>query len=332
MVSEIFVAGNSTVTNAGAIIIGPSVGPPAAGILAISDFNTIVNAAGATITTGDFGYGIFVNGNDAKVSNAGSVVTSDGPALAVQGDRAVITNSGTMTSGALGAGIVFTGTTATITNTISGNIIGGNDAAGIFVFGDSVTITNRGTITVGDGFLAVGIESNTFGGINNIINTGTINVGAGATGILVSGDGKVFNSGTINAPTGLAAIEFCLCSLNSFADAWSRQLDPGSRDRLRHRSVSARRHRQGHIQSQSDRRRTAVRRLCDLQQGRHLELDRDWNRRAGLECPGRDTDREREPSAAPSRAARGHAVGAMLCRQYQPPMAVHWRPEIPLAC
>jgi uncharacterized protein with beta-barrel porin domain len=219
----IFVAGNSTVTNAGAIIIGPSVGPPAAGILAISDFNTIVNAAGATITTGDFGYGIFVNGNDAKVSNAGSVVTSDGPALAVQGDRAVITNSGTMTSGALGAGIVFTGTTATITNTISGNIIGGNDAAGIFVFGDSVTITNRGTITVGDGFLAVGIESNTFGGINNIINTGTINVGAGATGILVSGDGKVFNSGTINAPTGLAAIEFCLCSLNS-----SLTLGPGS--------------------------------------------------------------------------------------------------------
>ena len=47
----IFVAGNSTVTNAGAITVGPSFGM--AGIWAINDFNTIVNAAGATITVGD---------------------------------------------------------------------------------------------------------------------------------------------------------------------------------------------------------------------------------------------------------------------------------------
>ena len=218
----IFVAGNSTVTNAGAITVGPSFGM--AGIWAINDFNTIVNAAGATITVGDFTYGISVQGNDAKVSNAGSVVTTDGPALAVQGDRAVITNSGTTTSGALGAGIVFSGVTATITNTISGNIIGGNDATGIVVlFGDSVTITNRGTITVGNGFLATGIESNTFGGINNIVNTGTIKVGTDGIGILVIGDGTVFNSGAINAPTGWAAIEFCGCGPNS-----SLTLGPGS--------------------------------------------------------------------------------------------------------
>ena len=48
----IFVAGNSTVTNAGAIAIGATAGP-AAGIFAINDDNTIVNSAGAAISAGD---------------------------------------------------------------------------------------------------------------------------------------------------------------------------------------------------------------------------------------------------------------------------------------
>ena len=181
-------------------------------------------------------YGISVQGNDAKVSNAGSVVTTDGPALAVQGDRAVITNSGTTTSGALGAGIVFSGVTATITNTISGNIIGGNDATGIVVlFGNSVTITNRGTITVGNGFLATGIESNTFGGINNIVNTGTIKVGTDGIGILVSATAR---SSTRARSTRRPAGSHRILRVRSqqFADAWPRQFDPGSRDRLRHRA------------------------------------------------------------------------------------------------
>jgi hypothetical protein len=185
--SGIFVAGNSTVTNAGSITIGPT-GGPAAGIFAINDFNTINNAAGATITGGNGAAGIAAQGNDARVSNAGSINVGDAaPGILVQGNRAVITNSG--------------------------HIVGGDDSAGIALLGDSNTITNRGTITVGNvvGSFAAGIDVISPGGSNDIINTGTINVGAGATGILVSGDGTVFNSGSINAAIGFAAIEFCGC-------------------------------------------------------------------------------------------------------------------------
>jgi hypothetical protein len=126
----------------------------------------------------------------------------------VQGDRAVITHSGTITAGIGSAGIAYNGFSSTITN--SGHIVGGDDTLGIVLLGDSNIIINKGTITVGSGF-AAGIDVSSFGGSNDIINTGTINVGASATGILISGTGNVFNSGTINAATGFAAIEFCGC-------------------------------------------------------------------------------------------------------------------------
>jgi hypothetical protein len=193
--SGIFVAGNSTVTNAGAITIGDTIGP-AGGIFAINDFNTIINSAGATITGGNGAAGIAVQGDDARISNAGSIdVLDDAPGILLQGSRAVVTNSG--------------------------HIIGGDDSAGIAVLGGSNTIINSGTITVGNGF-ASGIEVTGLFGSNDIINTGTINVGAGATGIFVSGDGTVFNSGTINAAAGFAAIEFCGCGLEVLT------LGPGS--------------------------------------------------------------------------------------------------------
>ncbi len=58
----------------------------------------------------------------------------------------------------------------------------------------------------------VGIDATSFAGSNSIINTGTINVGAGGNGDSASsGNGTVFNSGTINAATGFAAIELCGC-------------------------------------------------------------------------------------------------------------------------
>lgn len=230
--SGIFVAGNSTVTNAGSITIGPALGL-AAGVIAINDFNTIINAAGATIAAGDGAGGIIAQGNNAVISNAGGItaggfgsgidvfgddarVTSTGTitvgdnaaAISVQGDRAVVTHSGTLTAGIGSAGIAVNGFFSAITN--SGTITGGDDTVGIVVLGDTNTITNRGTITVGGGF-AVGIDVTSLAGSNDIINTGMINVGAGATGILVGGTGNVFNSGTINAATGFAAIEFCGC-------------------------------------------------------------------------------------------------------------------------
>jgi uncharacterized protein with beta-barrel porin domain len=233
----IFVAGNSTVTNAGTITTGFA-SSPAAGIFAINDNNTIINTAGASITVGHDAAGIAAQGNNAVLSNAGSITTGDtgmaitafgddakitnsgtitGTDLAsgvvAQGDRAAITNSGMINVGMLGSGIVSLslGASGTITNT--GSIIGGDSAVGIFAVGDSLTITNAGTITVGNSVPAAGIEVSSIGpvGANQVINTGTINVGSDAVGIVVNGGGSVFNSGIINAATGFAAIEFCGC-------------------------------------------------------------------------------------------------------------------------
>ncbi|MFZ8488510.1 hypothetical protein ACO1MQ_13795, partial [Staphylococcus aureus] len=89
-------AGNSTVTNAGAIVLHDAFGS-AAGIFAISDFNTLVNAAGATITGRDGAAGLALQGNDATVTNAGTITVRNlAPAILVQGDRAVITNTGSI--------------------------------------------------------------------------------------------------------------------------------------------------------------------------------------------------------------------------------------------
>ncbi|MCK1514687.1 autotransporter domain-containing protein [Bradyrhizobium sp. 190] len=227
----IFVAGNSTVTNAGSITIGSAFGF-AAGILAINDFNTVINSAGGTIAVGDNAAGISAQGHSAVVTNAGAItagasgtgievfgddarVTSSGAitvadnaaAISVQGNRGVVTSSATLTVGAFGAGIAYIGSSATINN--SGHIAGTDAAVGIIVLGDSNTIINSGTVTVGD--FRSGIDVTSLGGSNHIINTGTISVGAGAVGIFVGDTGTVFNSGTINAATGFAAIEFCGC-------------------------------------------------------------------------------------------------------------------------
>ncbi|MGL4290769.1 MAG: autotransporter outer membrane beta-barrel domain-containing protein, partial [Phreatobacter sp.] len=221
--SGIYVAGNSTVTNAGAIFVHDAFSP-AAGIFAINDFNTLVNAAGATITGRDGAAGLALQGNDATVTNAGTITVRNlAPAILVQGDRAVITNTG--------------------------SIVARDNSAGISVSGDSDTIVNRGTITVRDGVLATGIASLSHFGSNSIFNTGTINVGANATGIstdsvagsnsisntgtinvgtngigiFVTNGGTVFNSGTINAAAGFAAIEFCGCGTGNVLT-----LGPGS--------------------------------------------------------------------------------------------------------
>ena len=60
-------------------------------------FNTLVNAAGATITGGDGAAGLAVQGNDATVTNAGIITLRDSaPGILVQGDRAVVTNTGSI--------------------------------------------------------------------------------------------------------------------------------------------------------------------------------------------------------------------------------------------
>nr|WP_249803359.1 autotransporter domain-containing protein [Bradyrhizobium sp. 21] len=239
----IFVFGNATVTNAGAITVGDSTGL-SGGILAISDNNTVINTATGTIWVGqnaagifmqgnfqtvsnfgaitalDFGVGIAVQGDDAKVTNGGSITTGDSGSagISVQGDRAAISQSGTINVGLGGWGIAYNGSSSTITN--SGRITGVDFAEGIIVSGDSNTVINKGTIVVGD--TGIGIDVSSFGATNQIVNTGTITVGFNGIGISVSGGADVFNSGTINAATGFAAVEFCICGPNSLT------LGPGS--------------------------------------------------------------------------------------------------------
>ncbi|WP_245309672.1 autotransporter outer membrane beta-barrel domain-containing protein [Bradyrhizobium jicamae] len=223
----------STVNNRGTVTAGAF----SFGIIATFDDNTVNNLAGGTITVGsnsagisvqgergtvsnagtinagDFGAGIDVFGNDAKITSSGTINVQDGAAgISAQGDRALITHSGTINGTVASVGIAYNGVSGTINN--SGSILLGDDARGIFAVADSATVTNSGTITVGNGF-AAGIDVSSFVGSNIVINTGTINVGAGGfgIGILLSGTGTVFNSGTINAASGFAAIEFCGCGI-----------------------------------------------------------------------------------------------------------------------
>ncbi|MBO4221118.1 autotransporter domain-containing protein [Bradyrhizobium neotropicale] len=249
----IYVAGDSTVTNAGTITTGFT-SSATAGIFATNDNNAIINTAGASISvghdaagiatqgnnavisnagsiaTGDNGAGIAASGNDAKITNSGTITVTDfASAIVAQGDRAAITNSGAIHFGMLGYGIVWFPNSLSASGTISntGSIIGSDSSVGIFAVGDSLSVTNAGTITVGNGAPAAGINVSTAGpaGANQVINTGTINVGSDAVGIVVNGGGSVFNSGTINAATGFAAIEFCGCGPGS---ANVLTLGPGS--------------------------------------------------------------------------------------------------------
>jgi uncharacterized protein with beta-barrel porin domain len=231
----VFVAGSSTVSNFGGITIGNS-GGFSGGIVAINDDNTVMNAAGASIAVGTNNLGILVQGNNARIANAGGITAAaGGVGIFVQGNNANIASSGTIAGGLGSAGIFFQGDNSVLTSTgaitggaansvgfaVAGNMNAvtnagtlalGDTGTGILVFGDSNIIINSGAIDVGA--MGIGIDATTFtpGALNSIINTGNIKVGAGGTGILVSNDGTVFNAGTIDAATGAFAIDFCLCS------------------------------------------------------------------------------------------------------------------------
>jgi uncharacterized protein with beta-barrel porin domain len=241
----IFASGGATITNAGAIRVGMSFGF-SGGIIALDDNNMVTNTATGSISVGRFAVGIFMAGNFETVSNFGAISARNGGAgivvlgddamvtngaggtittrnfdtagISVQGDRATISQNGTINVGFSGAGVAYSGSSGTITN--NGPITGGNLSEGIIVLGDSNTVTNNSTITVGKS--GVGIDVSSFSVPSQIVNTGIITVGINGVGISVSGGGNVFNSGTINAATGFAAIDFCSCGPNTLT------LGPGS--------------------------------------------------------------------------------------------------------
>jgi uncharacterized protein with beta-barrel porin domain len=195
----IFVAGNSTVTNAGAVTVGHAAGLSGA-IVGINDDNTVSNLASATITAGSNTDGIALQGNRAIVNNAGTINTSgSGAAIDVFGTDALITSIGLLNIGNSGAGIATQGDRALILH--SGTVNGGIGSVGIAYDGLSGTINQSGRLLLGNN--AVGIL--VFGDSNTITNSGIITVGNGGTGLDVTsagGSNSIINTGTINVGAG----------------------------------------------------------------------------------------------------------------------------------
>ncbi|UWU76758.1 autotransporter domain-containing protein [Bradyrhizobium huanghuaihaiense] len=170
--AAISVGDSNTVTNTGALSIGAS----GVGVFAgqINSTNTITNTATGTITGVDDSIGIFAFGS-VTVTNAGAITVGD--------------------SSGFSGGILAISNNNTITNTATGRIAVGQNAAGIFMQGDFQTASNFGSITAGD--LGVGIA--VLGDDSKIINGGTITVGDnGTAGISIQGDrATISQSGTI---------------------------------------------------------------------------------------------------------------------------------------
>nr|WP_245003665.1 autotransporter outer membrane beta-barrel domain-containing protein [Bradyrhizobium liaoningense] len=167
--AAISVGDNNVVTNSGALSIGAS----GVGVFAGQN-NTITNTATGTITGVDDSTGIFAFGS-VTVTNAGAITVG-------------------ASSGFTG-GILAISNNNTVTNTATGRITVGQNAAGIFMQGDFQTASNFGSITAGD--LGVGIA--VLGDDSKVTNGGTIAVGDnGTAGISIQGDrATISQSGTI---------------------------------------------------------------------------------------------------------------------------------------
>ncbi|PJG51072.1 autotransporter domain-containing protein [Bradyrhizobium forestalis] len=192
--AAIRIGDNNIVTNSGALSIGAS----GAGVFSGQN-NTITNAAMGTITGADDSIGIFII-SGATVTNAGAITVGDssgfsGGILAISNNNTVTnTATGRITVGQNAAGIFMQGNGQTASN--FGAITAGDSGVGIAVLGgDDAKVTNGGTITAGDS-AAAGISVQ--GDRATISQSGTINVGVGGAGIAYSGSsGTITNSGRI---------------------------------------------------------------------------------------------------------------------------------------
>ncbi|OKO79873.1 protein with a C-terminal OMP (outer membrane protein) domain containing protein [Bradyrhizobium sp. NAS80.1] len=191
--AAISVGDNNTVTNSG----GLSVGASGTGIFS-GQTNTITNAATGTITGGNGSTGIFVFAG-GTVTNAGAITVGDSPGfsggiLAINaGNTVTNTATGTISVGQNAAGIFMQGAFETASN--FGAITAGDFGVGIAVIGDDAKVTNGGTITAGDsGSAGISVQ----GDRATISQSGTINVGLGGAGIAYGGSsGTITNSGRI---------------------------------------------------------------------------------------------------------------------------------------
>ncbi|KQY97422.1 hypothetical protein ASD45_22415 [Pseudolabrys sp. Root1462] len=253
--SGIAAQNNSRIINNGSIVVGNY----AQGIFACCS-NQITNSAGALIQTGDNGFGIFAGADNNQIQNAGQIVVGNGNfsgltffsyGILVSGSNNTVTNTGSIRVGNLAAGMAiddplggggsYTGNT--LINASGATIRGGNGSYGMasgsqFVFPPDATLTNNGTIIIGDAIPSVSIpigmvafgpaaitntgtiivgngDSTTFPvGIyaleagSTILNSGSITVGTAGLGIRAAGDGTTLNNtGTISVGAGGTGIQ-----------------------------------------------------------------------------------------------------------------------------
>ncbi|MCW5693040.1 MAG: autotransporter domain-containing protein [Pseudolabrys sp.] len=247
---------NSRIVNNGSIIVGNF----AQGIFACCN-NQIINSAGALIQTGDNGVGIFAGTDNNQITNAGRIVVGSGinggggPFFSygtlVSGSNNTVTNSGSIQVGNLGVGMAIDDPLGggglyggnTLINAVGATIVGGDGSYGMasgsqFVFPPDATLTNHGTIIIGNAISGVSIpigmvafgpaaitntgtiivgngDTGTFPvGIyaldagSTVVNSGSVTVGTAGLGVRVAGDGSTFNnSGTITVGDGGTGVQ-----------------------------------------------------------------------------------------------------------------------------
>jgi outer membrane autotransporter protein len=184
----------NTITNSGTLGVAICGGGGGGLGIEAGDSNTVTNTG--NIAVGAFGAGIN-GGNDSTIVNSGRIATGDGGAgIVVFGDNTTITNSGTIITGegtGFSGGIIGQGNNLRLSN--SGTISGGSNTFGIFLAGGTDgTLTNSGTVTVGDGSLAMAAGD----ARTTLINSGRIVAGQGGTGLFAGGNDSILtNAGTI---------------------------------------------------------------------------------------------------------------------------------------
>jgi hypothetical protein len=190
---------DQTAINNGTILVNKTLAsPPNRAGIGVNGDNARVTNNGTITTSGDLAFGVGSGGDDLIVSNTGTINTSGEDAVGILslGDDANIANSGTIaTSGEDASGIVVEGFDSTAAN--SGSITTTGDGAyGIDADEDGATLINSGSITT-TGEDADGFDSD--GDDVTLINSGVITLsGTEADGIDNDGDNTtIFNSGTI---------------------------------------------------------------------------------------------------------------------------------------
>ena len=196
--------GGDTITVTGSITIASDY---AHGINANSDNNTIINNAGAGITTsGQQGHGIRVRNDNTITNEAGADISAagaGGKGIYAQGDRNEITNRGRITTagdpdrfGVLAEGILSFSDSKIINE--AGGVIRtqGAGATGIYANGNRNEITNRGRIQTSGNPDINGNRADGIRAVNDsaIRNTGAIiTEGVNARGISVNNRNEIIN-------------------------------------------------------------------------------------------------------------------------------------------